>query len=85
MSWNVQITKNAKKQLKKFRGPEYKTISSAIDKLKVNPFVLDLRKLSGQGDIRRLRAGNYRIFCKLFQKEKAVFIFDIKRRTSTTY
>ena len=85
MNWSVIITEKAKKSLRKIPKSDYNKISNVIDKLKLNPFLPSVRKLKANTDIWRLRAGNYRIFLKLFPNEKVVFIFDIKRRTSTTY
>ncbi len=86
MSWKVIITASAKKELKRLPEDTYNEISKIIDRIAVNPFeVTDLKKLSEQENIWRIRKGNYRIKFELFQKEKAVFIYSIKRRTSTTY
>ncbi|OGN09064.1 MAG: hypothetical protein A3J46_06120 [Candidatus Yanofskybacteria bacterium RIFCSPHIGHO2_02_FULL_41_11] len=61
-------------------------MSSVIDQLKINPFNFsDLVKLSDEKETWRVRTGSYRVKFELFQKGKAVFVFDIKRRTSITY
>lgn len=85
MTWNVLVTEKAKKSLSKFPQSDYNRILNVIDKLKLNPFSLDFKKLRASSNIWRLRSGNYRIFTKLFPKEKVVFVFNIKRRTSKTY
>ena len=85
MSWSVIITEKAKKSLRRIPRSDYNRISSLIDKLKLNPFLPSTQNLKANTDIWRLKTGNYRIFLKLFPNEKVVFIFDIKRRTSTTY
>jgi len=83
--WLICISDSARKNIKKFPKPDQQRILDALDTLSVNPFVSDITKLKGKEHTWRLRVGNYRISFELFQKEKAVFIYDIKRRTSTTY
>ncbi|MBI2057925.1 MAG: type II toxin-antitoxin system RelE/ParE family toxin [Candidatus Yanofskybacteria bacterium] len=85
MSWSVNITEKAKKSLRKIPSSDYRKISNAVDKLKLGPFLLPIQKLKASTGIWRLRVGNYRIFIKLFPNEKVLFVFNIKRRTSSTY
>lgn len=86
MSWKVIITASAKKQLKKLSKSGFDGVSDIIDQLGIDPFHFsDLVKLSGKDNVWRIRKGSYRIKFELFQKEKAVFIYNIERRTSTTY
>lgn len=86
MNWKVIITASAKKELKRLSRSGFRKSSEIIDQLKIDPFDFsDLVKLSGQGETWRLRKGSYRIKFELFQKEKAVFVLEVKRRTSTTY
>ena len=86
MNWKVIITARAKKDLRKLTKSGFDQVSGIIDQLSVNPFDFsNLHKLSGQDKTWRIRKGNYRIKFELFQKEKAIFVFEVKRRTSTTY
>lgn len=83
--WQVQVIGEAGKQIKKFPRFEQERIRDALDRLRTNPFNLDVIRLGDKDRTWRLRVGNYRIFFELFQKEKAIFVYDIRRRTSTTY
>ncbi len=83
--WQVHVVGNARKRLKRFPKFDQKRILDVLENLRKNPFVLDVAKLKGKDNMWRLRIGNYRLSFELFQKEKAVFIYSIKRRTSTTY
>lgn len=83
--WQVRIIGNARKQVKRFPRSDQKRILESLETLGINPFILDIVKLKGTKNDWRLRVGNYRISFELFQKEKAVFIYNIKRRTSATY
>ncbi len=85
MIWNLLITASTKKQLSKLPRSDFYKVSHSIDKLRINPFIFNTKKLLAKDGTRRLRVGSYRIFFELFQKEKAIFIFNIERRTSTTY
>jgi mRNA interferase RelE/StbE len=85
MNWRVFIANSAKKQLRQFPPNDLKRISLSIDQLAFNPFVGDVVKLEGRGNVWRRRLGNYRIIFELFPKERVIFIYDITRRTSSTY
>jgi len=85
MSWRVVLAKSAEKQLRRLPLTERSRVASAIDVLGSNPFGGDVVKLAGKGNAWRLRVGNYRIIFELFPKEKVLFIYDIARRTSSTY
>ncbi len=50
-----------------------------------NPLRGDIVKLGGEGDRWRRRIGGYRILYRLSYNERAIFIYDISRRTSSTY
>lgn len=83
--WQVRIIGNARKQIKRFPKSDQKRILESLETLGRNPFILDIIKLGDRENAWRMRVGSYRIMFELFQKEKAVFIYSIKRRTSTTY
>ena len=83
--WQIRIIGNARKQVKRFPKSDQKRILRSLENLSVNPFILDIVKLGDGKNVWRVQVGSYRIMFELFQKEKAVFVFDIKRRTSATY
>ena len=85
MSWSIEITKNTKKELAKIPAKQNSQISITIDQLSIDPYAGDIQKIEGEKDVWRRRVGSYRIFYEIFQKEKAILIFKIKRRTSHTY
>ena len=45
----------------------------------------DIVKLGGEDNIWRRRVGNYRIKYRVSMEEKIIDIYDIERRTSSTY
>jgi len=85
MTWKVTIHSKIGKQLKHFPRKDIKRIELVFFQLKINPFVGDIEKMAGEENVWRRRIGPYRIFYELSVKEQIVFVFLIKRRTTTTY
>lgn len=85
MKWQIQITSSARKQLRRIPVRDKERILDEIEMMKKNPYFGDIMKLEGKGSNWRCRIGNYRIIYELFLDEKQIFIYEIKRRTSTTY
>ncbi len=57
---------------------------AALDAMRSDPLSGDLVKLAGHDAFRR-RVGNYRIIFQIDFRTFAVGVFDIQRRTTTTY
>lgn len=85
MNWSVVVTGHAEKQLGRLPAQDEERLRSAITAMTSNPFLGDVTKLGGEHNAWRRRIGVYRIMYKLLPVEKSVFIYDIRRRTSTTY
>lgn len=83
--WQVKVIGNVQKQLKRFPRSDQNRILDSLEDLRKNPFVLDIIKLGGGVNNWRLRVSNYRIIFELFPKGKAIFVYSIERRTSSTY
>ena len=60
-------------------------IEEALRQMEINPYLGDIEKMAGEGNVWRRRVGGYRIFYELFLPSKEVYIFRIERRTTTTY
>lgn len=84
MNWRVYIKPSAVKQLKRFPVQDIQRIEAAIDDLAQDPFSGDIQKLGGENAWRR-RVGSYRIFYQILSQEKMIYIYEIERRTSSTY
>lgn len=52
--------------------------------LPTNPFTGDVEKMEAERVWRR-RVGAYRIFYEIISTQKVIYVFNIKRRTSSTY
>jgi len=85
MTWKITIHPKIGKQLKRFPKKDIKLIESVFFQLKINPFVGDIKKMEGEENVWRRRVGPYRIFYELSAQKQIVFIFLVKRRTTTTY
>ena len=85
MRWRVVVTGRAEKQLGRLPAQDEERLRSAITAMTDDPFLGDVTKLGGEYNAWRRRIGAYRIMYKLLFVERSVFIYDIRRRTSTTY
>lgn len=85
MTWNVVVDTRVRKQLRKIPQDYSKRIFRAIEEFGSNPFIGDIDKIGGEKDLWRRRIGDYRIFYEINQGRKIVYVFEVKRRTSTTY
>lgn len=84
--YKVVIYKKAVKSLQKLPRDYQTRIHKVVQKLKENPFALDLKKLhQPQETSHRLRMGNYRLFLDIDTSSKQIIIVAIERRTSQTY
>lgn len=84
-TWVLQIDPAVLKTFKKFPQKDAKRILTVIESLKVSPYIGDIQKMKGEEDIWRRRIGSYRLFYEVIQSEKAIHVFHVERRTTTTY
>ena len=85
MSWDVVVTKYARKQVFRFPRKDAERIEIALREMEENPFRGDIVKLGGAGNRWRRRTGNYRVLFNVLPEERTVFVYEIKRRTGSTY
>ncbi|MBI2122092.1 MAG: type II toxin-antitoxin system RelE/ParE family toxin [Candidatus Sungbacteria bacterium] len=85
MNWNAVLTEVAIKHLDKIPAHDVKAIKIVIQQMEENPYLGDIVKLGGENNRWRRRAGNYRLMYNILSKERIIFIYDIRRRTSNTY
>lgn len=84
--FQVNFSKSAVKSLKKFPLKDQLRIKKVSEKIKQNPFTLDIKKLGAPHKTsHRIRTGNYRIFLDIDTTTEIILIVDIERRTSRTY
>ena len=83
MSWAVNLSNRARKNLKRVPVADQQRIAAQLDAMWAI-HCQDVVKLKGQDAFRR-RVGNYRIIFRIDFKLLAVAILSIERRTTTTY
>lgn len=83
--WRIRVTKTAEKQLRRIPQNGVRRIVDVMNTMEISPFDGDIVKLSGEDNVWRRRGGNYRIKYRLLIDEKIIDIYDIERRTSSTY
>ena len=84
-NWILRVRPKVFKALQKFPAKERNVLLFVIDSLSFDVFVGDIEKLKGEDNVWRRRIGNYRIKYELLKDEGVVYVFDIERRTSSTY
>ena len=84
--FQIIFSKKALKSLKKIPIEYQIQIKRKSEKLSLDPFKLDLRKLSSDYNAtHRLRVGDYRLFLSIDIEAKSIEIDEIERRTTQSY
>ena len=79
--FSVDFGSGATKFLKKLEKKTAERIIGRIEKLKIEPFPSDVKRVVGKKDkIFRVRIGDYRIQYSVFYDRKLIFITDIDKR-----
>lgn len=85
MNWNVKIAQRVLKEIRRLPEKDAKRLLFVLEEMAENPYRGDIEKIKGEKNVWRRRSGSYRILYETFPAQKLVWIFDIKRRTTTTY
>lgn len=85
MSWELIVDNLARKQIKRIPKKDAERILSAIRELAVNPYSGDTERMKGEDDTWRRRVGSYRILYEIRTGKRIIYVFDVRRRTSSTY
>ncbi|OGZ66701.1 MAG: hypothetical protein A3C50_02325 [Candidatus Staskawiczbacteria bacterium RIFCSPHIGHO2_02_FULL_43_16] len=85
MPWNVKVADRVLKDVKKFPKKDVQRLLFVIEEMEKNPYQGDVQKLKGEENVWRCRTGSYRILYEIFPVKNMVWVFDVKRRTSSTY
>lgn len=79
--FSIEFGSEAKKFIKKAEIDVARRIIKRIEKLKVEPFPSDVKRVVGKKDkIFRIRAGDYRIQYSVFYEKNILFISGIDKR-----
>jgi len=85
MSWEVRLVKRAAKEIKRIPKKDAKRLLFVLEELAENPYQGDIEKIKGEENVWRRRIGNYRILYEIKLKQRYIGVFQIRRRTTTTY
>jgi mRNA-degrading endonuclease RelE of RelBE toxin-antitoxin system len=86
MSWDFLLSNDAARSLRRMGARDRERINRALNDMKREPLSGDVVPLRGryQGSFRR-RVGSWRILFTFDLEQKTVEVYDIRRRTTTTY
>ena len=85
MTWGLQVTGPAQKDLRKLPAKDQAHIKAALTAMQEDPFSGDIVRLRAQPTAWRRRVGSYRILFDVYPEQLLVVVAAITRRTSTTY
>ena len=80
MTYKIELSRSAQKQISELPHNEIKKIAKRIDKLASNPLPPGHEKLKGQEEIYRIRQGDYRILYSIFEARLLILILKIGHR-----
>ncbi|MDO8520504.1 MAG: type II toxin-antitoxin system RelE/ParE family toxin [bacterium] len=85
MAWRILLDDGAKKYLRRVPKSDSERILRAIKGLVADPYGGDIEKMQGEENVWRRRIGSYRFLYEIYQSTRMVYVFDIERRSSSTY
>ncbi|WP_066375185.1 MULTISPECIES: type II toxin-antitoxin system RelE/ParE family toxin [unclassified Anabaena] len=78
MSYQIEFTKGATKQLKKLPSDIKERIDSKIEELAIEPRPSGVKKLSDEDSLYRIRVGNYRVIYQIFDTILLISVIKVK-------
>ncbi len=85
MNWGLIVNSSVRKTLKRIPRPDAERIVKILEELTANPYAGDIRKMEGTDDTWRRRIGEYRMKYEVRTSEHIIHVFEVSRRTSSTY
>lgn len=82
MSYKIQISKSASKQIKKLSSELQKRIQNKIDNLAIEPRPDGVKKLKGRENGYRIRVGDYRILYDIFDDVLLISVVEVGHRSN---
>ena len=80
MTYKIEFSKAAEKQIIDIPRVELKKLARRIDKLALDPFPSGHEKMKGHDDLYRIRQGDYRVLYTIFEKKLLILIVKIGHR-----
>ena len=87
--YRLEVSPTADRDLERLSGrirrQDFERLRVAIRSLADEPRPHGVRKVKGAKRAYRIRVGNYRVVCDVYDNEQLVLILQVARRTETTY
>lgn len=77
MTYEIELTRIALKNMSKIPRRELIRIHDRINTLSINPRPEDFKKIQGDDNLFRIRSGNYRILYRIFDDKIRILIVDV--------
>jgi mRNA-degrading endonuclease RelE of RelBE toxin-antitoxin system len=87
MAWTIRLSAEAREQLSELPRDQQAMIGRALDRMRENPFLGNIRALKDKkykGQYRKV-VGRYRLFFIPLHQEHLVHIISVRLRTEKTY
>ena len=85
MNWEVKIAKRALKETRKIPKKDAERLLIVLEEFEINPYQGDIEKIKSEDNVWRRRIGDYRILYEIKPKKRQIEVYQISRRTTTTY
>lgn len=85
MTWELLLAGPAGKALKRMPAADRRRVLAVLDAMEQDPFSGDIVRLKMQPVAWRRRVGDWRILFDIEPQKRRVLVYDVVRRTSTTY
>jgi mRNA interferase RelE/StbE len=81
MTYSICWKPSVKKDLKTLPESTVQAILAAVDRLAINPYPANTKKLKGTAKACfRVRTGNYRIIYEIYNQELIIYIIEVGHR-----
>lgn len=81
--WRItKIANNARKNILALEEEEQTDVLSQLELLEINPYGIDIKKISGKKNIYRGRIGSYRYYFRLVSSSNSIEILLFEARGS---
>ncbi|UKO96300.1 type II toxin-antitoxin system RelE family toxin [Nostoc sp. UHCC 0870] len=81
MTYQIEFTKGANKQLKKLPSDIKERIDLRIQELAIDPRPNGVKKLADEDSLYRIRVGDYRVIYQIFDTILLVTVIKVKHRS----
>ena len=82
MSWTVDISAAARKDLMRMPRQDAAAILPALTRLGIDPYTCDVKKLAVSKDLWRLRVGQWRVRFRIDKATRTVYVVRVLPRGS---